>query len=434
MLKHLKPDWLLIIILLTLITIYLSGIAIIPFHPDESTQMSMSADFDTMMKHPALLVWNPSQAGNLQQNYRLLDAPLTRYMLGIGRALAGLPPPSGFWDWTKDWQENFQIGAYPEAEVLLAGRIVVSLLFPFSLIFLYLSTSNISGRIGGYAAIIILGLNALVLLHTRRAMAEGSLLFGITAVMASWRIASRRPWLAGLAMAIAFNAKQSSLALLPVGLIAVCWFIPGNPPRIKRIIGNILQYLFLFTFLTWLVNPVAWQQPMKVARAAAQARADLLSDQVADTQLQAPSQVLERPVERAVMLLGHLYLTPPMFAEVENYRSQTSTAEAKYLENPFNNLGRNYLVAGILLVLAMVGLYAAIRQGGSTDSHRNRYTILLLLGTTCMIAGLLVAVPLPWQRYVLPLIPFACLWTGVGCSWVFQLSHLIRRNPQPQLL
>jgi hypothetical protein len=327
------------------------------------------------------------------------------------------------------WQENFHLGAYPRTEVLLTGRIVVSLLFPFSLIFLYVSTSAISGRIGGIAAIIMLGLNALVLLHTRRAMAEGPLLFGITAVMASWWIAPRRPWLAGLAMAIAFSAKQSSLALLPVGLIAACWFTPGNPLRTSRIIGNLLQYLFFFAILTWLMNPVAWQHPLTVARAAAQARGELLTKQVADTQLQAPSQVLDRPVERVVILLGHLYLSPPMFAEAENYRSQTATMEANYLENPINNLGRNNIVAGILFGLALIGFYVAIRQGENAGLPKHRYTILVLLGTTFMTAGLLLAVPLPWQRYVLPLIPFACLWSGVGCSWVFHLSHQIMKNP-----
>ena len=181
-----KPDWILIAICLILLLIYFSGVSGIPFHPDESTQLAMSADFETLLKQPGLLIWNSSQPAESPQTYRLLDAPLTRYLLGFGRALASLPPPSGFWDWSKDWQANLDQGAYPDIRTLLAGRLAISFLFPFSLLFLYLSARGIGGRIAGYSAIILLGLNALVLLHARRAMAEGPLLFGITAVMASW--------------------------------------------------------------------------------------------------------------------------------------------------------------------------------------------------------------------------------------------------------
>lgn len=425
-----KPDWILIVICLFILLIYFSGVSGIPFHPDESTQLAMSADFETLLKQPGILIWNSSQPAESPQAYRLLDAPLTRYILGFGRTLANLPPPSGFWDWSKDWQANLDRGAYPDNRTLLAGRLAISILFPFSLLFLYLSARGIGGRIAGYSAIILLGLNALVLLHARRAMAEGPLLFGITAVMASWLAAPRRPWLAGLAMAIAFNAKQSSLALFPVGILAVCWVTAASQRRAVRIFGNIIQYLLIFSAVTWLLNPVAWRQPWTVARVATQARAALLSQQVADTQRLAPSQVLDQPSDRAAVLLGHLYLTQPMFAEAENYRSQTNPVESAYLAKPFNNLGRNSLFAGFLLALTAFGLIISALRTRQQGSLENRYTILVLLGTLCMAGGLLLAVPLPWQRYILPLIPFACIWAGIGVSRLMQLFPLIRKSPR----
>ncbi len=210
-----KPDWILIAICLILLLIYFSGVSGIPFHPDESTQLAMSADFETLLKQPGLLIWNSSQPVELPQTYRLLDAPLTRYLLGFGRALASLSPPSGFWDWSRDWQANLDQGAYPDIRTLLAGRMAISILFPFSLLFLYLSARGIGGRIAGYSAIIMLGLNALVLLHARRAMAEGPLLFGITAVMASWLTAPRRPWLAGLGHGDRFQHQTIFPCLVP---------------------------------------------------------------------------------------------------------------------------------------------------------------------------------------------------------------------------
>jgi hypothetical protein len=326
------------------------------------------------------------------------------------------------------WQENLERNAIPHEEMLLAARSIISILFPFSLIFQYLSAQTIGGKVGGYSAVILLGLNALVLLHTRRAMAEGPLLFGITAVIASWRDAGQRPWLAGLAMAFAFNAKQSSLALLPAGLLAVSWVTNSKKPHLKHICWNIIQYGLVIAAATWLLNPTAWQHPLATAKAAAQARAALLSKQVADTQLQAPSQILDKPAERTAVLIGHIYLTEPMFAEAENYRLQTADSEAAYLANPLNNLGRNYLGAGLYLAMTLAGVYVAVQQVGKSGFTRQRYTILVLLGTISMAAGLLLAVPLPWQRYVVPIIPFTCLWAGVGCSWLYQLPKLLNKT------
>jgi len=428
--KYLKPNLLMLVFLVMLCIVYFSGIASVPFHPDESTQLTMSADFEALISNPSSLAWDPNKGKIPPQTYRLLDAPLTRYLLGFGLYLADLPPPSGYWDWSLNWKANLHQGAIPESKTLLTGRLAISLLFPFSLVFLYISARAIGGKVGGYAAIILLGMNALVLLHSRRAMAEGTFLFGITAVMASWIVAPRWPWLAGLAMAIAFNSKQSSLALLPVGLLAVSWLADGSQRRPGYFAWQIAQYLLTFVAFTWLLNPIAWQHPVTVARIAAYNRADLLSHQIADTHRLAPSQVLDQPIERAVILLGHLYLTPPIFAEAENYHAQITDAEAIYLENIFNNLGRNLFGAGVLLVLTLLGFFAAGRQAIFEAFPRRRFTILMLLGTLCMAGGLFLAVPLPWQRYILPLIPFACLWAGVGCTWMLQFIQRIRKNPE----
>ena len=45
--------------------------------------------------------------------------------------------------------------------------------------------------------------------------------------------------------------------------------------------------------------------------------------------------------------------------------------------------------------------------------------ILLLLTGGSLFAGLVLAVPLPWQRYSLPLLPLVSLLAGVGFDWVF---------------
>jgi len=394
---------------------------LIPFHPDESTYLYMSSDFDWLWSEPLSLTFNPHRLEDPRQIYRLLDAPLTRYLLGVGRTLAGLSAVPVDWDWAKSWQANSMIGALPGQPLLNTGRLLLTLLLPFSLTFIYLAACSAGGRLEGFLAALLLGTHALVLLHARRAMAEGPLLFAITGFLASLSFAERRPWLVGLAAALAFNAKHSALALLPVGLIAVAWLPTSIPPKWARIVFNVVQFLTIYIGLTLALNPLFWREPWLTAQAMIQTRQDLLNHQVADARQFFPEQVLETPWERGVMLLGHLYLAPPMFAEVGNYRAETAPAEKAYLAVPGHSLGRNPIGASLWLGLSFLGMVWAGREAFRAGYPLRRQVALLLLATAFQATGMVLAIPLAWQRYSLPLVPFVCVWTGIGAGRLIRM-------------
>jgi hypothetical protein len=427
-----RPDLPFLLLLLALSAFYLRGLGGVPFHPDESTQLFMSADFEAYLAGPAALAWDAGQAGDLRAHYRLLDAPLTRYWVGLGRLLAGLEALPADWDWTQDWGKNDRRGALPGADLLFAGRVGVVALFPFSMYFLYRSGSQLAGRPAGWAAALLYGSHALILLHTRRAMAEGPLLFGITAFLAALPQTHRRPGLAGLAAALAFNAKQSALPLLLAGLLAVVWkpSLPAGeapaPPGFGAAVRSrqstvlslaLLQYFGAFVLVTLALNPFLWRQPAAAFRAALQARRELLAGQVADVTRLAPGQVLDSPGEQLAGLLVQLYLAPPMFAEAGNYRPETGPGETAYLANPFLTLGRGLAGGGLLLGLTLVGLYRALRAAWTRPIQRRTAALFLVAGGL-QAGGLLLAVPLAWQRYYLPLVPFVCLWAGGALAWI----------------
>ena len=115
-------DWPFFIILGILTSFYLWGVMTVPFHPDESTQLYMSGDLDQLLTDPFELAFNPNAVGDLKQHYRLIDAPLTRYILGFGRTIGGFAALHADWDWSKTWTENVQIGALPSEDLLYAGR------------------------------------------------------------------------------------------------------------------------------------------------------------------------------------------------------------------------------------------------------------------------------------------------------------------------
>ncbi len=380
----------------------LRGAAGVPFHPDESTQLFTSADFEALFTCPLTLGWQAERAADLRQRYRLLDAPVTRYLLGAGRALAGLPPLSADWDWGQTWAQNAARGALPSEALLRTGRAAVTLLLPFTLWFLYLAGCSLGGRRVGLLAALLLGLHPLVLLHGRRAMAEGALLFGVSFTL--WALLAaprRRPLWLGLALGLALNAKQTALALLPLAAL--------SPQRgsMRRRLGEALLTLAPALALTALLNPVFWTHPLGALREAAALRADLSARQAADTARLAPGARLDTPGKRLIALTGNLFILPPQFAEVGNYAAETAPAEAAYLANPLHAWGRGLYGGALFLTLTLLGMGRGAREA---RRRRDAPSARLLAATLFQGGALLLLIALPWQRYVLPLLPMLVLW------------------------
>ena len=245
-------------------------------------------------------------------------------------------------------------------------------------------------------------------------MAEGALLFGVSFALWSFVRAGRRPWLAGLAVALAFCAKQSALALLPVGLLAVLWVDP--PQTVRRRLAGAALYLGVFLVVALALNPLYWRSPLGAARAALAARQDLMQRQAADALRLAPDKVLDTPAKRAIGLLAHLYFTPPSFAELSNYLEATAPAEASYLASDLHTLGRGFIAGGIFFALSLFGLVWILVNLRRVDPSKRLRQVLFLLAAGVQTAAVLALLFLPWQRYVMPVLPFACLLAACGAA------------------
>jgi hypothetical protein len=404
------------------------GVGGVPFHPDESTYLFMSADFDLARSNPASLAWEPGTALDLRAHYRAIDAPMNRYLLGLGRSLAGLPALTADWNWRDNWRDNRQAGALPDERLLQAGRLTITLLLPLSLFFIYLTGRRMGGEASGLLAVILLGSNALILLHTRRAMAEGALTFSILLALWSFLDGWKRPWLAGLGMAMALNAKHSTLALLPVGMLAVAWgvFLPATGllgARLRKALVNLLIYGAMITLITLVLNPFYWRDPLAAARVSIKERNDLLERQVADTLRLAPENALLIPGQRTVALLANLFVLPPAFAEVGQYQAYTAAAEQAYLATPGNDLLRGMAGGGVMLGLVLLGVGLALVDYRHNNLEQRRALALVGLATISLTLLLIAAVPLSWQRYVIPLVPLACLWAAYPASLVEKIKQ-----------
>lgn len=392
----------------------MQGLWNVPFHPDESTQIYMSSDVQALLQDPSSLAWMPEKEGDLKQHYHELDAPLTRTMIGIVRLAAGIQPLPVDWDWSASWEENRANGAVPDPLALLLARAAVACLFPFSLVLSFLAARRVKGTFAGIFTALLFTIHPLILLHTRRAMAESALVFGICLSIWGLLESEEKPWLAAIGMALAFNAKHSAIALLPVGLLAAAWLPAGIPYRFRKMTSRLVVFITIFAIITFALNPFLWRNPVQAALAALRARQEFVAGQVATLQQLAPGQVLNSPVERLAAMLLQLFILPPAVEDAGNYIQALEPGRSIYLASAGNTLMRGLGWGGLWLALSIFGFVLALLHAWRTEGRTRRDLILLISATVIQALTLLVSVPIPWQRYWMPLLPFVILWTIFG--------------------
>jgi 4-amino-4-deoxy-L-arabinose transferase-like glycosyltransferase len=376
------------------------------------------------------MVWQEARRAEAEQQYRALNAPLSKYVLGLGRSLAGHGPAevSVDWNWSLTWEQNRARGAVPAEPVLSSARAASTALLAVSLVLMYLCGLRIGGRSLGLLAAILLGLNALVLLHGRRAMSEGTLIFAVCLAMWGMLRTDRRPWLAGLATALAFCAKHSALALWPVGLVAVIWRgQPGQADRSwHRVVAACAAYVGTAAVVVVVLNPLLWSDPLGAGLEALEARRELVQEQIQAQAEVSPVRLPMNAADRVSAMIAQLFLTPLQFEELPNYAAELSPSVAAYSRSPLHNLLRGWTAGSVFLGITLAGLLIGIARVRSALPALRRDLSLMALATLAQAGVLLFTVPFPYQRYYLPLVPLCGLWAALALA---QLAELTKRLP-----
>ncbi len=407
MIKLIKKEWTIFTLSSLFILVYFWGMPQVPFHPDESTHIYMSQDLAILFYDPLSLAMVPGQELTQDATYRALDAPLGRYLIGIGRFILKEPTSPSDWDWSANWQTNIDSGALPTPELLFASRLISTLLLPFTVILFYFSTRVVLPKVPSLIAAAYLGLHPLLLIHTRRAMSESVLLFGVVFFLWTLTKEKRNPLLIGLALAVAVNSKLTALALLPVGIIAVCWSSKGKL-NLKELLAKIAELTLVFLVISLLLNPFYWKNPIQALKVSFQTRQALTQQQVNDHlsghQLNLPTKVLST--------ISHLYILPPTLEETGNYLSDTNSTALAYFSFPLHSWGRGLIFGSIFISLTLGGILIAIKRYPKTNKHQKIAAVFFLMTTIILFGAISFFIPLPWQRYVVPLLPFTAVWIG----------------------
>ncbi|MCJ7511793.1 MAG: hypothetical protein MUO23_02350 [Anaerolineales bacterium] len=404
------------------------GIDALPFHPDETSWLVQSQDLERFASDPISMAYTSQARLPAEMAYRLLNAPAAKYTLAIGRRFAGYGPSTlpADWDWTASWEVNRQRGAIPSPGLLQSARLASTALIALSLLPLFAVGRRLGGTGTGVVTVALLATNALVLLHGRRAMAEGALILAVSLVMAGVLWGDRHPWLAGLSLGLALATKQSTLPLLPVGLLGVGWS-SALPDRSRGSTWIRLATCCVTLTVVWaILNPVAWRRPLETTTAMIAERRQLVADQIADFGASGGLQVMDSAAERASGLIASLYFAEPQVREAGNYDVALGTAQRAYLEQSATHLGRGLVGGAITLLLALLGMALGLRRLGSAAAAVRRDAALMLLLTLVQTAALLAAVPLAFQRYYLPLVPTLCVWIALALT---ESVRILRSGP-----
>jgi 4-amino-4-deoxy-L-arabinose transferase-like glycosyltransferase len=428
------------IVYLLLGTLYLGflffTLRTVPFHPDEATYIYMSRDLDRILAAgPCAVCWVAGSESDPLQVERERDGPLTRYTIGISRLAAGLPATVSNWNWSLDWNQNLEQGAVPSDGLLLAARIPQALLLFLAALLMARIGWRLGGEAGAVSAALLLALNSQILLHARRAMSEAGLLFGMVLVIAvvleqkeSTRGVLRLflfPLLAGAALAIAATAKYSGLLVAPVALAGMFLGHPDDSLRekIRRGIARsaALALGFLLVFLA--LNPVYWCHPLATLSAVITQRQTLLAAQVAALRAAAPGSIMDSFPLRLLAIPYQLFLAPLAFWDIPNYAAVTAASQQAYISNPLNGLTSGGMLPLLWFVFSLGGLGWVLLRGARRGGD-GRLRILLIWFLS-VFGGIVVGLPILWQRYYLPLIPVCAALSAVAIAAI--VNYILHR-------
>jgi hypothetical protein len=286
-----------------------------------------------------------------------------------------------------------------------------------------------------YAASLIYVTNPAVLLNGRRAMMEGSHLgFVLLAVLVAFvllRCQSRQQrlwgWYTafGAASGLAVASKHNVLLTLAV-MFAVVGLNPilgSNRLRLRRDSMLRLGWAVLVLIVVFLLlNPAWWSDLLGMPGRVTRARVDMLDAQVQQ------SDHYGSFGDQVEGLIKESFFAKPQFYEVQSDQWEPYISEERdaYDDSPMIAGRRGGPVWGLLLILSFaVGLIALVR--------RWRTTWMLLLWLSVVALALVIATPLPWQRYYLPLQAPLAIVEGVGLVWIADLVKnkmaLYRHSP-----
>lgn len=413
--------------MLALSAYMLAGMALTPFHGDESTQIFMSRDYAYLFltgQADRLRYADPPVSAQ-EQELRLLNGVVNKYGIGLAWHLAGftLADLNEQWDWGGDWDYNHATGHAPSAALLQDSRWPSALFLIVGMLAVYGLAGLTGGRAAAWVAAILYALHPALLLNGRRAMMEGSLIAftALAALLAVCWLRGRggRAWLwaglFGLCAGLALASKHTALlAVVPLGAAALVWALATERKQGGRALlvraAQMGLAAVLAASLFYALNPAWWGAPVERVADVLRLRSDLLAGQTA------AFGGYTGPLEALIGLLRQSFAPAPQSFEVARWDVWLAPQIDAYESSLLAGVTAPGLWALGSLALGGAGLWALWRGRGLPAAR----WITAVWFVSALLAALLLT-PIEWQRYYLPVYPPLIVVMGVGAGWVVNL-------------
>ncbi len=403
----------------------LAGVDSVPFHGDESSLIAMSRDYVYLVQQRDIeaVLYDPSPADPMEQELRLINGTVGKMAMGVAWDLAGLTAAdlNRPWLWGADWEYNVRTGHLPGERLLRAARLSSAVLTVLSVIAVAGAAGLMGGRPAAWAAALIYATTPAVLLNGRRAMMEGShLAFSTWTALAALLILreqAQRPWstrrLGWLYAALGVLAGLAVASKHPAAMVVALTFAGVTLQPLRRLperrawighAGRVLGAgaLALLVFLA--LNPAWWSDPLRMPGRVLEMRRTLLDQQVAGF------GGYENWGERLAELATQAFGAHPQYYESPGWAGWVADEIARYDGSLLAGRPGGWGWGVVVAVLTAAGAWTLAR----------RWREDVALGTLGWAAGialaLLLATPLAWQRYYLPLQPPLAVLAGCGAA------------------
>lgn len=395
---------------------FFSGIPAVPFHPDESTQIFMSSDLDLIFNDTTELFYKYSASDDEKQSYRLLDAPLTKYTIGLARIIFDQDTLNKDWDWSKSYNENSE--ALPDQNLLIISRVAVSIFFPLSIYLFFLISKYLfaNNKFLIALSVIVFSCNSLLLLHTRRAMAEGLLIFFLLLSLCAFiYLSPDKLWLSSIPIAFAINSKQSLIFLCTSGLLIL---VLENYKKIKSMLFQLFLFLSIIVGISFVLNPITWKEPLKVTKLMVEQRTELSENQLSAINSVTPDFTTTKFSEKIIAFVAQSFVIKPALLDISNYEADLIQDHQSYLENPLHQgIFRNLFVGVLVFLITCLGFIKSL------FSFSKKNLILFSLTFFFFLVEVLFYLNIPFQRYYLPGLPFVLIFFVFGVDQIFDFSN-----------
>ena len=394
--------------------VVLAGAPQIPFHGDESTLIYMGRDYFYLVEgNLSRLAYDPSWSTSpAEQHLRLLNGTISKSVYGALAQGLGLSSQdlNEQWAWNRDYAWNEARGRIPNLELLQRARLASSAQLALAAACFFALLRLTLDRPTAWIASALFVLHPNILINGRRAMMEGSHLLGLMLVLlaGAWLLQERR-WLryallgvcAGFALAAKHpNLVACALVFCSCAALPIWHLLRGGGGRALRDLAGLALAGAIMIAVFLLMNPAWWNAPTQLPALVLDMRADLLAGQID------AFGGYRDFAEQVAGFFQFVFVGARQYFEVDAWAGYAPiTAQiAAYESSGWAGvlfIGASGRLGLLCLLLAIFGAVTLWRD--KTASLEHRLLLLLWIGGTGLFT--LLATPLPWARYYLPLLP-----------------------------